>query len=124
MLNTLTDESALPNHNLTLKTGFPVALHCNIYPCKCHFNGARYILKTVHTNLLILESYTGENTDKILALPKMPCCSGNSNFLIQVFMRTQLPVRLCNVITINKVQGQSSCEAVGLDLSDTVCSHD
>ena len=59
MLNTLTAGSALPDHDLVLKTGYMVMLPRNIDPKSGHCNGSRYILKKMTNNLLFLRLVTG-----------------------------------------------------------------
>lgn len=117
MLNILTTGSLLPDHTLTLKIGFPVMLPRNINPFRRHVNGARYKVKDVHTNLFMWDSFSCDNAEKILDLPKMPYGPGDSNFLIQGSMRTKLPARVCFAIAINKAQGQAFSCALGLSLN-------
>lgn len=51
----LTAGSTRPDHTLTLKVGFHLMLcHC-IDRFRGHVNGARHILKAVHTNLVMLK---------------------------------------------------------------------
>ena len=123
LLNSLTAGSALPDHELCLKKGYPVMLLRNIDKGRGHVNGARYIVKDMKTNVVFLESLTGDNAGQMLALPKMPCGPGDSSFPIQGFTRTQFPIRVCFCITLNKAQGQSFSGSVGLDLIDPVFTH-
>lgn len=71
LLNSLTEESALPEQRLTLKMGFFVMLLYNIGPFEGHVNGERYIVMAVHTKLFLLDSLIDDNAGKILALTKM-----------------------------------------------------
>lgn len=122
MLNTLIAGSALPAHNPTLKIEFPVMLLRNLALFGGHVSSARYIVKAVRPNFLELESLTVDNAGKILALPKMPCCPVDINFPMQLFTRIQFPVRVdftTTLITLNKAQGRSFCDAVGYDPSHT-----
>ena len=77
----------------------------------------------MQSNVLFLESLTGDNAGQLLALPKMPCGPGDSSFPVQGFTRTQFPNRVCFCITLNKAQGQSFSGAVGLDLIEPVFTH-
>lgn len=52
MINTLTAGSALSNHLLTLKVGFPVILLRNIDAYKIYVKSAHYIIKEIYANLL------------------------------------------------------------------------
>lgn len=98
-------------------------LLCNKDPFRGPFNGARYMLKALHSNLPLLGSLTGDNADTILGLPKMPCDTGNSNLPIHGFTKIQFSVRVCYAINVGKVQEQSFNGAVGLVLSEMVFSH-
>lgn len=54
----------------------------------------------------------------------MPCGPGDDSFPpVQCFLRTQLLVRVCFVININKAQGQSFSGALALYLRGNVFSH-
>lgn len=103
-LKTIKVRFTVPNHKCTIKIGFPVMLLCNKDSFRGHVNGARYILKAVYIKLLTLESLTGDNASKALALPKIPCNPDNSNFPIQRFLRTPLPMIVDFEITTCKAQ--------------------
>lgn len=124
MLNILTARSTLPDHKLILKVGLRVILLRSSDHFRTQFNGVRYIVKAADTDRLMFESFKGDNEGRVLALPKMLCSPGDSNFLIQVFTKTQFPASVCLAITREKAQEQSFCEAEGLDLSDPAFSHD
>lgn len=123
MLNTLTTESARPDQKLTLKVDFPVIRPRNLDPYRSHDNSGRYIVKSIHSNLLVLKSLTGDNAGKIFALPRMPCRPGERNFPIEVFTRTQITVRIFFATTVKKAQGKFFCGAVRLYLSNAVFSY-
>lgn len=55
MLNTRTTGSELSDNKFTLKVSSPVMLLGDIDPFKGHVNESRYLLKAVHTYLLMLE---------------------------------------------------------------------
>ena len=53
MLNNLTAGSALPDHDLVLKTGYMVMLLRNIDPKSGHCNGSRYILEKISNQFVV-----------------------------------------------------------------------
>lgn len=73
ILNTFTAGTTLLCHKPTMKVGFPIMLSRDIDPFKGHVNVARYKVKAVYTNLLMIDSLTGDLASKIFALPTMPC---------------------------------------------------
>ena len=124
MLNTLTAGSALPDHKLLLKRGYPVMLLRNIDTENGHCNGARYIIENMTNNVLFLRLAIGSKKGARLTLPRMPCGPGDpDNFPVPGFTRTQFPVRVCFALTTNKAQGQSFGGKLGLDLREECFSH-
>ena len=81
-LNTLTAGSALPDHKLRLKKGFPVMLLRKIDAKKGHVNGARYVVEKMTENLLYLRGTVGKAKGVPLCLPRMPCGPGDDRFPI------------------------------------------
>lgn len=77
MWNNLTARSALHDHNLTLKLWFPAMLPSSIHPLRGHVDDARYKVRGVHINQIMLKSFKGDNARKNLALLKMACNLGN-----------------------------------------------
>lgn len=80
----------------------------NIDAFRGHVNGARYIVKAIHTSLLMLKSWTGDDASNILDLLNIPRGAGDSNFAIQEITRTQFPMKICFAMTIKKAQMQFS----------------
>ena len=107
MLNTLAAGSALPGHDLVLKTAYMVIPLRIIDPKSGNWNGSRYNLEKMTDNLVFLRLVTGTRAGSRMCLPRMPCGPGDSNIPIEGFLRTQFPIRVCFGITVNKVQGQS-----------------
>lgn len=70
----------------------------------------------------MLESLTGDNSSKILALAEMPRGPCDSSFPIQGCTKTQFSLRVGFARTINKARGYLISGAIGLELIDTVFS--
>ena len=123
LLNSLSGKGSLPDHVITLKKGFPVMLLRNIDPSNGHCNGSRYIVEKFSRTLLYLKVSVGTHKGKKLALPRMPCSPGDSNYPVPGFIRLQFPIRVCFAMTTNKSQGQSFKGNLGLDFSSPCFSH-
>lgn len=104
------------DHQFTLKNSFIVILLRNLQPANGLVNGAQYILESMTSNVFFLLSVNKRGNRNCLILPRIPCDLGDEDFSLPRFSRTQLFVGVCFVITINKVQGLSTSEALGIDL--------
>lgn len=112
--------SAPPEPKLALKIGLPLILLQILKLLGGDVHGASYVFKASNCNVLILETVTWGSKCKTLALNKMPCGPGGSNFPIKESMRAQFHLNVCLAITVKK--RKDSCLVVQ-DLSDTVFAH-
>ncbi|XP_024976211.1 ATP-dependent DNA helicase PIF1-like [Cynara cardunculus var. scolymus] len=120
-LNSLT-VSGLPPHYLRLKIGCPIILLRNIDPSNGLCNGTRLICRGFQQNDIDAEIVVGQHAGKRVFLPRIPLCSSEDDMCPFKLTRKQFPVRLCFVMTINKVQGQT-IPVVGVYLPESVFSH-
>ena len=67
-------------------------------------------------DLLFLKAVSGPAKDNPLVLRRMKCIPGVDEFPIPGFRRCYFPIRVCFAMTINKSQGQSVPEKLGIDL--------
>ncbi len=74
-------------------------------------------------NVLHLRVAVRSHARNRLSLPRVPCGSGDENFPVPGFKRTQFPVRVCFGVTISKAQGQPFGGKLGLDLTDECFIH-
>lgn len=62
-------------------------LLCSIDASRSYFNGVYYVTKAFHTKPSLLESSTGDNAGKGLALPKRPFGPRERTFHMYAFTR-------------------------------------
>ena len=74
-------------------------------------------------DLLFRISFYGSSKGCRLALRRMNCTPERDDFTIPGLRRRQFPLRICFAITINKAQGQSIPETLGIDLTAPCFSH-
>lgn len=115
------DLSSLPPGKLMLKVGAPVILIRNIAPDQGLCNGTRLAVTALRKYTIVGRILGGAFHGQERVIPRIKLHS-NDEALGFRFSRTQIPVRLCFAMTINKAQGQSF-EHVGLDLRTSVFSH-
>ncbi len=123
LLNSIEPGSSLPDHEINLKEGFVVKLLQNIRPRFGNVNGTRYVVERMTANFLFLISVSGTHKESVLSLPRMNCAPGTDDFPIPDFRRGQFPIRICFAMTINKAQGQSVTDKLGIDLSNPCFAH-
>ena len=123
LLNSIEVGSSLLYHEISLKKDFIVLVLRNIEPSVEHVNGARYVVESMNPNLLFLTSVFGSRKRALLILPRMNCTISKDDFPIPGFRRCQFPIRVCFAMTINKAQGQSIPETLGIDLHGQFFSH-
>ncbi len=75
-------------------------------PSERTFNGARYIVEHMSSNLLHLKVTGRVAIGSRLTLQRHPYGPGDDNFPVPGFKITQFPVRVSFGMTINKAQGQ------------------
>ena len=119
-MNSLTP-SGMPKHRLRLKVGATIMLLRNINRSQGLCNGTRLRMLKLHTNLIEAEILIGFSTGAKVFIPKIPLSPSDTDLPFTI-KRTQFPVRLSYVMTIEKSQGQSF-EKLGLFLQEPVFSH-
>lgn len=119
-LNTLTP-SGMPPHNLRLKTGSIVMLLRNLDPRNGLVNGARFIVRELNANSVLVEHLSRSRKGRSCVIPRISNTSTDIG-LPFILRRRQFPLKVAFVLTINKAQGQS-LKRVGLYLPNTVFSH-
>ena len=70
-----------------------------------------------------MKSSTGIHAGKILALPKMPCGTGDDTFPIDGFKRVQFPIRVCFGFTTKNITRLIVRWALGLDMREECFTH-
>ena len=112
--------SGLPPHRLPLKVNAVVILIRNLDVKRKHCNGTRYIIKEMHSNLIVAEKLSG-GPDSTLLIPRIPHISKDTSFPVP-FRRIQFPVLVAYYMTINRAQGQTLTRS-GIYLPRSVFSH-
>nr|GFA69144.1 hypothetical protein [Tanacetum cinerariifolium] len=85
-------------------------------------NGTRLICKRFDPNVINAEIVIGQHAGVRVLLPRIPLAPSEEDMFPFKLKRTQFPVRLSFVMTINKAQGQT-IPNVGVDLPESVFSH-
>ncbi|GJS37586.1 ATP-dependent DNA helicase PIF1-like protein [Tanacetum coccineum] len=120
-LNSL-NMSGLPPHHLRLKIGCPIILLRNLDLANRLCNGTRLICKRFDHNVINAEIAVGQHAGVRVLLPRIPLAPSEEDMFPFKLKRTQFPVRLSFVMTINKAQGQT-IPNVGVYLPESVFSH-
>ncbi|XP_074271039.1 uncharacterized protein LOC141594959 [Silene latifolia] len=112
----------LPNHKITLKIGNPIMLMRNLDQLVGLCNGTRVVVNQHGNHIIQAIVITGSNISHKVLISRRSLTPYASNTLPINFQRRQLPVMVCYVMTINKIQGQSLLH-VELYLPRPVFSH-
>jgi len=118
-----TTVSGMPPHRLELRPGALVICLRNVAPDKAICNGTRAVVLRVHRHLIELALVTPPYTGQIVFLPRVCCDSSAEGELPFTLRRRQFPLRLAWVMTINKCQGQSMKDRLGIYLPRAVFAH-
>ena len=111
--------SSMPPHLMVLKAGAPIMLMRNLDPKNGHVNGARYVIKSMTSRVILAQLATGDHKGKDLLIPRIYFEPKGSPFQMQ---RKQFPVKPCFAITSNKSQGQTLSQ-VGIYLKHDFFGH-
>src|SRR5437773_4547850 len=120
-LNTI-NLSNLPPHELKLKIGATVILLRNLSPSTGLCNGTRLRVARISQRVVECEILGGKYAGNMVMIPRIPLSPSSTADLPFEFRRTQFPLRLAFVMTINKAQGQT-LNYVGLCLTEPVFTH-
>ena len=123
LLNSIEVDASFPYHEIALKKGFIVMLLRNTKHSSGHGKRTRYVVDDVTPNVLLLTSVSGSKTGERLILPRMNYTISKDDFPIPGFRRCQFSVRICFAMRVNKAQGQSIPETLGIDLHGQCFSH-
>jgi len=113
--------ASIPPSCLKLKIGAPVILVRNLSLREGLCNGTRIIVLGIRRTCLQVAIMGRKMDGKICLLPRIKLTTTDDD-LPFILQRTQLPVRLCFAMTVNKSQGQS-LEQVGVDLRTSAFTH-
>ncbi|XP_046468080.2 uncharacterized protein [Neodiprion pinetum] len=114
--------SGLPPHNLQLKVGGIVMSLRNLSISDGLCNGARLVVREIHSRILIGELLIGERKGQIVEIPSIKLDTRGDTDMPFILHRRQFPVRLAFAITINKSQGQSF-DHVGIFIDRPIFGH-
>lgn len=117
------DVASMPPHALRLQRGCVLMVLRNYAPHKGVCNGTRVVLKDIGSRILTVVILTGPQQGSVVCLPRICCDSSGDADLPFSFRRYQFPVRLAWAMTINKSQGQTFHQRVGVYLSRPVFAH-
>jgi len=118
-----TTVSGMPPHRLELRPGALGICLRNIAPDLGVCNGTRFVVVKVHKFLAEVALVTPPYTGRVVFLPRVCCDSSAEGELPFTLRRRQFPMRLAWVMTINKSQGQSIKERLGVYLPRAVFAH-
>lgn len=113
--------SGMPPSKLELKIGVPIMVLRNIDPAQGLCNGTRAVVTQFSSKVLEVRILGGDFAGKTAFIPRIKLISSSVDLPFKL-CRTQFPVRVAMVMTINKSQGQS-VKNVGLDLRTAVFTH-
>lgn len=119
LLNSI-NQSGLPLHKLTLKTGAIAFIIRNINPTLGICNGTRIVITELHDNLVVGMITSGKFKNTVVEVPRISLYSDEKRSI--QFKRTQFPLILAFATTLNKIQGQT-LKKVGLYLKNDIFSH-
>ncbi|KAF3641569.1 hypothetical protein FXO37_22931 [Capsicum annuum] len=94
----------------------------NLYPSEGLCNGTRLICNDLQKHVISSIIANGNFKNTHVFIPKIPLLSSADEKLPVPFNRTQYPLQLCFVMTINKAPGQT-LDFVGIYLREPVFSH-
>jgi len=120
LLKSLTP-SGLPPHKLVLKKEFPIILIRNLDALVGACNGARMVVTQMRSHVIEAKMLAGDHAGEHVFIPRTPMQPSNDKIGFSM-CRTQFPVRLAFVMTINKSQGQGFAK-VGIYLPKSVFTH-
>ena len=106
--------SGLPPHELCLRRGSLVMLLRNYAPHEGMCNGTRMVVEKMYRQLLVVRIVTGPFRGCVELLPRISCDSSGDTELPFTIRRHQFPIKLAWAMTINKSQGQSITERLGI----------
>ena len=86
-------------------------------------NGTRVMIRKMTHRLLTVVILTGPKQGNEIQLPRICCDSAEDTDLPFALRRYQFPVRLAWAMTINKSQGQTFGERIGIYLNKPVFAH-
>ena len=95
----------------------------NYSPRKGLCNGTRLLVVKIQPRPLVVRIVSGPCRDNVEAIPRICCDSSGNSELPFVLRRHQFPVQLAWAITINKCQGQTLSERLGIYLPNPIFSH-
>ena len=98
----------LPLHTLKLKIGAPVILLRNLSPSTGLCNGTRLRVSCINQRVIECEILGGKHAGNMVLIPRIPLSPSSTAESPFDFRRTQFPIRLAFVMTINKSQGHST----------------
>ena len=117
------ENPSLPPYVLCLKIGCSIMCLRNLDPNNGLCNGTRLQVNFIGNQYLRCTIIGGEHKGNIHLLARIPIQSPDHDARCPyIFKRTQYPVRLAYVMTINKSQGQT-LKVVGISLKREVFSH-
>ena len=119
-LNGLTPAS-VPPHILVLKEGSMIMLIRNLDPQRGHVNGARYIVRSLKSKVILAELAEGPNKGNQIAIPRILFNPEDPRIPIE-WSRKQFPVKVCFGITSNKSQGQT-LKKIGIYIKNDFFGH-
>lgn len=115
------DTNNFPRHRLILKIGVPIMLLRNLNQSTGICNGTHLIVSRLAHVIVDATVMTGPAVGQTLFLPYIMLTTRNANWPFKLQHR-QFSIRLCYVMTINKILGQT-LESVGVYLKKPVFTH-
>ena len=115
--------AGMPPHALRLRKGALMIVLRNYAPHRGLCNGTRVVVHRIRRRLLVVRIVTGPFRGNVEVLPRIACDSTGTTELPFILRRIQYPLRPAWCITINKAQGQTIPERLGIYLPTPVFSH-